>query len=168
MHKGRINDTRGVQRDGLDLDSHDLCTLQFLEHAIEALVGGIAASLGILCGTQSLVRGALCAGGLLSRLVGCTLSRVCGVLSGLGRCLHCIKLLLSNGRTTGYYSEAGEECRYAKSLGVRMSINPDAHDAAHISDIRYGVGIARKGWLEAKDILNARPAEEFIEAVKRG
>lgn len=28
-------DTRGVQRDGLDLDSHDLCTLQFLEHAIE-------------------------------------------------------------------------------------------------------------------------------------
>lgn len=58
------------------------------------------------------------------------------------------------------------ECRYAKSLGVKISINPDAHDASHISDIKYGVGVARKGWLEAKDILNALPVEAFMKAAR--
>jgi DNA polymerase (family 10) len=58
------------------------------------------------------------------------------------------------------------DCRHAKSLGVKISINPDAHDVSHISDIRYGVGIARKGWLEAKDILNAGPVEDFLTAVR--
>jgi DNA polymerase (family 10) len=59
------------------------------------------------------------------------------------------------------------ECRYAKSLGVKISINPDAHDASHISDIVYGVGIARKGWLEAGDILNALTTDGFLAAAKR-
>jgi DNA polymerase (family 10) len=57
------------------------------------------------------------------------------------------------------------ECRYAKSLGVKISINPDAHHVASISDIAYGVGIARKGWLTAADILNAMPLEGFLEAL---
>lgn len=59
------------------------------------------------------------------------------------------------------------ECRYAKSLGVKISVNPDAHDVSHIADIKYGVGAARKGWLEAEDILNARPVDEFLAAARR-
>ncbi len=54
------------------------------------------------------------------------------------------------------------ECRYAKSLGVKISINPDAHHLSQISDISFGVGAARKGWLEPKDILNAMPVEGFL------
>lgn len=47
-------------------------------------------------------------------------------------------------------------CRQAKEAGVLMAINPDAHSMEELSVVSYGVGIARKGWLEAKDILNTR------------
>jgi len=59
------------------------------------------------------------------------------------------------------------ECRYAKELGVKISINPDAHHAGSISDIRFGVGTARKGWLEARDVVNALPADGFLAALRR-
>jgi DNA polymerase (family 10) len=42
-------------------------------------------------------------------------------------------------------------------------INPDAHTVDGLSDVMYGVGIARKGWLEAKDVLNTRSTSQ-IEA----
>ena len=40
-------------------------------------------------------------------------------------------------------------------------INPDAHSIEGLSDIAYGVDIARKGWLEAKDVLNTLPVEKI-------
>lgn len=46
--------------------------------------------------------------------------------------------------------------RKAVQSGVLASINPDAHDAAALSLIDFGVLNARKGWLEAKDVLNTR------------
>lgn len=58
------------------------------------------------------------------------------------------------------------ECRYAKSLGVKICINPDAHHVSHISDIRFGVGAARKGWLEAVDVLNTMPVDGFLAAAR--
>jgi DNA polymerase (family 10) len=45
-------------------------------------------------------------------------------------------------------------CKYAKRQGARIAINPDAHNAEGLGDIRYGVNIARKGWLEAQDVIN--------------
>lgn len=53
-------------------------------------------------------------------------------------------------------------CKYAKSKGVPVSINPDAHSTKGIEDIKYGVGIARKGWLEKKDVLTTRPLKEVL------
>lgn len=44
--------------------------------------------------------------------------------------------------------------RRAKTLGVKVCINPDAHRLEGLSDVAYGVAIARKGWLEKKDVLN--------------
>ena len=49
-------------------------------------------------------------------------------------------------------------CRYAKEKGVMISINPDAHNIDGLPDVYYGVGIARKGWLEKKNVLNTRDA----------
>jgi len=46
------------------------------------------------------------------------------------------------------------EGRYAKKLGVKTAINSDAHALEGLADCRYGVGIARKAWFEAADILN--------------
>jgi DNA polymerase (family X) len=45
-------------------------------------------------------------------------------------------------------------CKYAKEKGVKIAINPDAHVVDGLLDVRYGVGIARKGWLEKKDVIN--------------
>jgi len=47
--------------------------------------------------------------------------------------------------------------RRAVALGVPISVGPDAHEPAGLADVRWGVGIARKGWATANDVLNARP-----------
>jgi DNA polymerase (family 10) len=41
-------------------------------------------------------------------------------------------------------------------------IGADAHNIDGLDDVNYGQGIARKGWLEAGDLLNCLPAEEVI------
>ncbi len=43
--------------------------------------------------------------------------------------------------------------RKAKNLGVKIAIDPDAHNISGLYDIKYGVMIARKGWLEKKDLF---------------
>jgi len=49
-----------------------------------------------------------------------------------------------------------------------ISIGADAHNVLGLSNVDYGVGMARKGWLGPADILNARPLEEFLAfAAKR-
>lgn len=44
--------------------------------------------------------------------------------------------------------------RKACDKGIKIPIDPDAHALVGIDDMRYGVGIARKGWLRAADVLN--------------
>jgi len=56
--------------------------------------------------------------------------------------------------------------RYAKEKRVKIFINPDAHSAEGLLDVRYGVGIARKGWLESDDIVNTWPLKK-VEAFFR-
>jgi len=56
---------------------------------------------------------------------------------------------------------------YAKEKGVMIAINPDAHNAAGIKDVFYGVGIARKGWQEKKDILNTRSGDEIKDIFEK-
>ena len=60
--------------------------------------------------------------------------------------------------------------REARDQGIMLSINPDAHSVAGLSDTFLGVGIARKGWLTAADVLNTHSAEEVekIFAKKKG
>ncbi len=45
-------------------------------------------------------------------------------------------------------------CRVAKELGVKIAINPDAHRLEELAYVSFGVNIARKGWLQAEDVLN--------------
>lgn len=52
-------------------------------------------------------------------------------------------------------------CKYAKEQGVYISINPDAHSIEGLDDMRYGIGIARKGWLEKANILNTMSLAEI-------
>lgn len=57
--------------------------------------------------------------------------------------------------------------KYAKEKGVMIAINPDAHNIEGLKDVYYGVGIARKGWLEKKDVLNTRPLKEVLAYLNR-
>ncbi|GCE18342.1 DNA polymerase/3'-5' exonuclease PolX [Dictyobacter kobayashii] len=44
--------------------------------------------------------------------------------------------------------------RKARDKGIKIPVDPDAHALAGIDDMRYGIGIARKGWLRTEDVLN--------------
>ncbi|HTT08048.1 MAG TPA: DNA polymerase/3'-5' exonuclease PolX [Gammaproteobacteria bacterium] len=48
-------------------------------------------------------------------------------------------------------------CREAKEAGVLLSVNSDAHSTLGFANLRFGIGQARRGWLEKKDVLNSRP-----------
>ncbi len=52
--------------------------------------------------------------------------------------------------------------RKARDKGMKTSIDPDAHVTTGIDDMRYGVGVARKGWIRASDVLNAMPIEALV------
>ncbi len=58
-------------------------------------------------------------------------------------------------------------CQMAKAEGVLVSINSDAHGAEDFRNLRFGVGQARRGWLEAKDVLNTRAVKELRPLLKR-
>ena len=53
--------------------------------------------------------------------------------------------------------------RRAKEKGLKLCISPDAHSTGAIEYIQYGLGIARKGWLEADDLLDNMTAAQLIK-----
>ncbi|HEY7339197.1 MAG TPA: DNA polymerase/3'-5' exonuclease PolX [Bryobacteraceae bacterium] len=55
--------------------------------------------------------------------------------------------------------------RAAKARGCKFVISTDAHHPKHLANMRYGVLMARRGWLEASDVLNALPVAKFAKAI---
>lgn len=58
-------------------------------------------------------------------------------------------------------------CRMAKEEGVLISINSDAHSIYDFSNLRFGIGQARRGWLEKHDVLNTRSLKELRGLISR-
>ncbi len=58
-------------------------------------------------------------------------------------------------------------CRMAKEAGVLVSINSDAHSTVDLANLKYGIGQARRGWLEKGDVLNTRPLKELRRLLKK-
>src|SRR6266436_649821 len=56
--------------------------------------------------------------------------------------------------------------RMCKERGVKVVISTDSHSTGNLSFIRYGVVMARRGWLEKKDVINTLPTREFLEALR--
>ncbi|MFC1562304.1 DNA polymerase/3'-5' exonuclease PolX [candidate division KSB1 bacterium] len=52
-------------------------------------------------------------------------------------------------------------CRRAKEMKVPIAVNTDAHHISGLDDIKYGVGIARKGWLGPADIISTLATQEL-------
>ncbi len=53
--------------------------------------------------------------------------------------------------------------RRAREMGVKMALGTDAHHLGQLWMIRLGVGVARRAWLEPKDVLNTYTLEELLE-----
>lgn len=56
--------------------------------------------------------------------------------------------------------------RMCKERGVNVVISTDSHNTTNLSFIRYGVTMARRGWLEKKNVINTLLAEEFLAALR--
>ena len=52
-------------------------------------------------------------------------------------------------------------CMIAKSEGVVLSVNSDAHSVFDFDDMRFGIGQARRSWLEKPDVLNTRSISQL-------
>jgi len=54
----------------------------------------------------------------------------------------------------------------ARELGVKLVINTDSHSPEHFALVRFGVGLARRGWCEADDILNTKHLPDLMKHLK--
>jgi DNA polymerase (family 10) len=61
----------------------------------------------------------------------------------------------------------GSWARKAKKAGARLVINTDSHYVNQLSWQRLGIGSARRGWLEARDVLNALPLDDLEQELRR-
>ena len=58
-------------------------------------------------------------------------------------------------------------CRRAKELGVTIEIGPDAHSVPGLDNVHFGIGLARKAWLESGEILNTRSADDIVAFARK-
>jgi DNA polymerase (family X) len=61
----------------------------------------------------------------------------------------------------------GTLIRTARARGAKFVISTDSHHPKHLRNMRYGVTTARRGWLEASDVMNTLPLSEFYQAAVR-
>jgi DNA polymerase (family 10) len=60
-----------------------------------------------------------------------------------------------------------ENIRRAKNLGIKLSINTDAHSTAELSHMNYGISQSRRGWTEKKDVVNTMALPEILSFLKK-
>ena len=58
-------------------------------------------------------------------------------------------------------------CRLAKNSGVKVSIDTDAHSTGDLDLMRFGIGQARRGWIEKRDVINTLELEALRKVLKR-
>ncbi len=57
--------------------------------------------------------------------------------------------------------------RLAKERGARLAIGSDAHTFAHLQHMSFGVSTARRGWVEAADVINTLPLRKLLDLLRR-
>jgi len=60
----------------------------------------------------------------------------------------------------------GPNAKRAKQMGAKISLGTDTHAASNLYFMKFGVGMARRGWLESKDVLNTWSAKEILDYLK--
>ncbi len=57
--------------------------------------------------------------------------------------------------------------KMAKDKGLKLSISTDSHSTSGLDHINYGIGQARRGWIEKEDVINTRPWNQLKKLLKR-
>lgn len=58
-------------------------------------------------------------------------------------------------------------CLLAKKMGLKVAISTDAHSTNDLDFMHFGIGQARRGWLEVDDVINTRSLTELKKLLKR-
>jgi len=61
-----------------------------------------------------------------------------------------------------------DHVRRARRYGVRFSIDTDAHAVGHLDAMRYGIGVAQRGWLTKDDVIDAWPLTKLRRFLRKG
>lgn len=79
--------------------------------------------------------------------------------------------IIRHARTRGCWLELNAQpqrldltdtwCQMAKAEGALIAVNSDAHSTAAFNDLHYGIGQARRGWLEPEDVVNTRSLDDL-------
>lgn len=56
--------------------------------------------------------------------------------------------------------------RMCKERGVKVVIDTDSHNTPHLGFMRYGVTMARRGWLEKANVINTLPADQLLAVLR--
>ncbi len=88
-----------------------------------------------------------------------------------------IDRLVSAAKERGRFLEVNAEpdrldlndvhAKTAKAMGVKLAISTDAHATQTLAYMRFGVDQARRGWIEADDVINTRSLAQLRRLIKR-
>jgi DNA polymerase (family X) len=68
----------------------------------------------------------------------------------------------------GHLDMDGAVARRAAAAGVTLVVDSDCHRAEYLRrQMRFGVGTARRGWIEPRHVLNARPVNDVLAFIGR-
>ncbi|OGZ57497.1 MAG: hypothetical protein A3F94_00685 [Candidatus Spechtbacteria bacterium RIFCSPLOWO2_12_FULL_38_22] len=85
---------------------------------------------------------------------------------------HVIKVAQETGTILEINSSPGrldlkdDHIKMAREMGCKFAISSDAHSRSHYKFLEYGVAQARRGWVEARDVVNTYPPEEMLRFMK--
>lgn len=54
-------------------------------------------------------------------------------------------------------------CKMAKDRGAKFTVDSDSHHTLQMEYLDYGIAVAKRGWLEKKDVLNTLPLEKLMK-----
>lgn len=57
--------------------------------------------------------------------------------------------------------------RRAKEMGVKLAISTDSHTTEQLLSMKFGIAVARRGWLTKEDVINTLPLEKLLKVLKK-
>jgi DNA polymerase (family 10) len=106
---------------------------------------------------------------IIGHPTGRLISRREGYEVDLGKVMEAAKGTRTALEINAYYDRldlSDIACRKAKELGITLAIGTDSHSIAHLDFMKFGLAVARRGWLEKPDLLNSLRPQALLTRLK--